>query len=382
MITVLGTGYFSVAQCVALAELGHEVVGVDVDVAKIEQLSAGCLPFYEPDLQPLLVDHLGTGTVRFSSNPAALEAADVHFVCVGTPHSNTGPADRSSVHAAFGELVGHLRPGSTVVGRSTVPVGTAAQLQRKLSPIGARLVLQPEFSREGKALHDCLHPDRLVFGATDRAGINVALGIHDALIARGTPVIVTDFATAELAMGANSFVATRLVVGFTVEFFGAVDEVNLRRRERTVQLARRACGGTLAGRRIGVLGPAVKPETEGVGDAPASGVVAKLCEAGVRVRAYDPHAVPRAKEGSPEVDYVESPRDACVAADAVLVLSDWPEFDRLDSAGLRTVVGAASVVDARGALDADQWRASGWKVHRLGERYELDDPPDGIRQET
>src|SRR4051812_9414460 len=232
-LSVVGTGYLGAVHAACMAELGHEVVAVDVDAEKIAALSEGRAPFFEPGLPELLERALGTGRLRFTTDYSEVADCDVHFVCVGTPQrKGENAADLTYVDAAFGELAKHLSGSALVVGKSTVPVGTAARLQQLLVDSapggdGVELAWNPEFLREGFAVQDTLHPDRLVYGVSDggegTAGARaVALldEVYATTIAAGTPRIVTDFATAELVKAAaNSFLATK------ISFINAMSEV-------------------------------------------------------------------------------------------------------------------------------------------------------------
>src|SRR4051812_25496591 len=220
-LSVIGTGYLGAVHAAAMVELGHSVVAVDVDERKIAQLAAGQAPFYEPGLPELLARTLATGRLRFTTDYADAADADVHFVCVGTPQRpGENAADLRYVDGAFEELAKHLHRSTLVVGKSTVPVGTAARLNEMLrskAPAGADVTLawNPEFLREGFAVDDTLHPDRLVYGIEDGERGQRAKGLLDevyaATIADGTPVVATDFATAELVKtAANSFLATKI----------------------------------------------------------------------------------------------------------------------------------------------------------------------------
>ncbi|MCA5893971.1 UDP-glucose/GDP-mannose dehydrogenase family protein [Isoptericola sp. NEAU-Y5] len=224
-VSVLGCGYLGAVHAAALARLGHDVVGVDVDADRVAALSAGRAPFYEPDLAPSLAEGLSAGRLRFTTDPAGAAGCDVHFLCVGTPQRpGSGEADLRHLDEAVAALEPVLRPGDVVAGKSTVPVGTAARIADRLGPAGARLVWNPEFLREGHAVADTLRPDRLVYGvAPGAAGADAAARLDEVygpLLAAGVPRVVTDRATAELAkVAANGFLATK------ISFMNAMAEV-------------------------------------------------------------------------------------------------------------------------------------------------------------
>lgn len=224
-MSVIGCGYLGAVHAAAMASLGHDVIGIDVDERKVAALAAGAPPFFEPGLAALLAEGLRSGRLRFASDMAAAAGADVHFLAVGTPQSASGPAaDLRFIDAAIDALLPHLRPGAVVAGKSTVPVGTAARLGPRIEEAGATLVWNPEFLREGWAVHDTLTPDRLVVGADatpdGAAAVDVLRHVYAAAIDEGTPFLVTDLATAELVKGAaNAFLATK------ISFINAMAEV-------------------------------------------------------------------------------------------------------------------------------------------------------------
>ncbi|MCK9795366.1 UDP-glucose/GDP-mannose dehydrogenase family protein [Isoptericola sp. 4D.3] len=224
-MSVLGCGYLGAVHAAALARLGHDVVGVDVDADRVAALSAGRAPFYEPDLARLLAEGRAAGRLRFTTDPAGAAGCDVHFLCVGTPQrAGGGEADLRHLDEAVSALAPVLRPGDVVAGKSTVPVGTAARVADRLAPTGATLVWNPEFLREGHAVADTLRPDRLVYGVpSGPAGSDAAARLDEVygpLLAAGVPRVVTDRATAELAkVAANAFLATK------ISFMNAMAEV-------------------------------------------------------------------------------------------------------------------------------------------------------------
>jgi UDPglucose 6-dehydrogenase len=435
-ISVLGTGYLGAVHAACMADLGHTVVGVDVDPAKVEALSAGRAPLYEPGLDELLQRQLASGRLSFTTDPAAVADADVHFVCVGTPQrEGEYAADTSYVHAAVDALAPHLRQDALVVGKSTVPVGTARALLARLqkaAPDGGsvRLAWNPEFLREGFAIEDTVAPDRFVYGVDgEQAGKDVALldEVYAVPLAAGTTRLVTDYATAELVkVAANAFLATKISfinamsevceaagadvvqlaealghderigrrflgagVGFgggclpkdirafmaragelgadqALTFLREVDAINLRRRARMVDLTREACGGTLLGKRVAVLGAAFKPNSDDVRDSPALDVAQAVRAAGGRVTVHDPKAVPNARRTRPDLDYADTAQEACAGADVVLHLTEWQEYREIDPAALREVVARPVVIDGRNALDPVRWREAGWTYRALG----------------
>ncbi|MEP6480576.1 MAG: UDP-glucose/GDP-mannose dehydrogenase family protein [Rhodoglobus sp.] len=429
-ISVIGCGYLGAVHAACMAELGHDVIGIDIDESKIAALAAGRPPFYEPGLPELLESSIASGRLRFTTDIAAAGGAAVHFVAVGTPQQKDSyAADLSWVDAAFEALLPQLAPGDLVVGKSTVPVGTAARLADLVEQSGARLAWNPEFLREGFAVKDTLAPDRLVYGVRpgDKESVDALDAVYATAIAAATPRVVTDFATAELVkVAANAFLATKIsfinamaevaeVTGADVTqladaighdarigrrflnaglgfgggclpkdirafmaraeelgvdqalgFLREVDSINLRRRERMVDLAREVCGGSVEGKRIAVLGLAFKPDSDDVRDSPALDVAARLAELGAVVRATDPQAIETSRRLRPALHYVATAAEAAIDADAVLLLTEWGDYRALDPEALGAVVGNRAIVDGRNCLDADTWRAAGWTYRALG----------------
>ena len=432
-ISVIGCGYLGAVHAASMADLGHEVVGIDVDEAKIAELSAGRAPFFEPGLPEVLTSATASGRLRFTTDLAAAEGADVHFVAVGTPQSADGDAaDLRFVDAAFTALLDHVKPGDVLVGKSTVPVGTATRLAALVAERAPEVTLtwNPEFLREGFAVQDTVSPDRLVYGVPSGPAGERAAGILDEVyakaVAAGTPVIVTDYATAELVkVAANAFLATKISfinamaeiaevtgadvtqladaighdarigrrflnagVGFgggclpkdiraftararelgrgeAVEFLAEVDKINLRRRDRVVELVREEAR-ELAGLRVAVLGLAFKPHSDDIRDSPALDVAVRLADAGAIVTATDPEAIPNSRRRAPQLGYAETAEEAAAGADIVVLITEWPEFRGLDPVALGEIVGEKRVIDGRNVLDPASWRAAGWSYRGLG----------------
>jgi UDPglucose 6-dehydrogenase len=395
---------------------------------KIESLQRGQVPFFEPGLPDLLQKHVASGALRFTTSFDAVADADLHFVCVGTPQrKGEFAADLTFVHAAFDAVVAKIRPGAVVVGKSTVPVGTARPLAAQVRRAEGHLVWNPEFLREGLAVDDTLHPDRIVLGLDRGAGLSAMKNAYAPILDAGTPLLVTDYATAELVkVAANSFLATKISfinamaeicevtgadvtqladaighderigrkflnagLGFgggclpkdirafmaragelgvdqAVAFLKNVDEINMRRRQRMVDLAREMCGGSLAGRRVAVLGAAFKPDSDDIRDSPALDVAYAVQRAGAAVWVYDPEAMANAKDTHPTLAYAPSAIDACRDADVVLHLTEWQEFRDLEPEALNEVVRERNVLDGRGTLDQAKWRGAGWRMRTLG----------------
>ncbi|MDJ0312326.1 UDP-glucose/GDP-mannose dehydrogenase family protein [Arthrobacter sp. H35-D1] len=431
-ISVIGCGYLGAVHAACMADLGHQVVGIDIDAAKISALSDGHAPFYEPDMPEMLAKGLDSGRLKFTTDVSAAADCQVHFLAVGTPQrKNENAADLHFVDSAVDSLIPHLRPGSVVVGKSTVPVGTAARLTERIHADSPETVLiwNPEFLREGYAVADTLAPDRLVYGlqaGTEDSAL-VLDELYSAALGTGTPRIITDFATAELVkVAANAFLATKISfinamaevcevagadvvqladaighdsrigrrflnagLGFgggclpkdirafmaragelgadqALTFLREVDSINMRRRSRTIDLAREVCGGSLLGKRIAVLGLAFKPNSDDVRDSPALSVAAQLQLQGASVVATDPKAVANSAKRFPELVFADSLEEAVKGADLIMLLTEWQEYVDVAPHELAALVSSPVIVDGRNCLDPDKWRAAGWTYRALG----------------
>jgi UDPglucose 6-dehydrogenase len=432
-VTVIGTGYLGLTHAVCMADLGHDVLAVDVDEEKITKAGRGEVPFFEPGLEPLLRKNLDAGRLRFTMSFAEIGGfGEVHFLCVGTPESDGGHADLSFVRAAAAALAPHLTAASLIVGKSTVPVGTARQVLdqvRALAPAGQAVDLawNPEFLREGFAVQDSLAPDRIVLGVTSDRAQTLMRRVYATPLEAGIPLLVTDLETAELVkVAANAFLATKIsfinamaevceksgadviplaealgydarigrrflspglgygggclpkdVRGFrataqalgvssVVDLLTTVDTINAGRRDRVVELARETAGGTLAGKRVAVLGVAFKPNSDDVRDSPSLGICDRLAAEGAIVSVHDPVAMPNAAKKQPGLTYAPSVSEAAEGAELVLHLTEWSDYRAIDPAALARVVARPVIIDARCCLDADLWRAAGWSVRILG----------------
>ncbi len=430
-MSVIGTGYLGAVHAACMAHLGHEVVAYDTDASKIAALSGGTSPFYEPGFDELLAAVLATGRLRFTQSvQEAVSGASVHFVCVGTPQlAGSDAANIEYVDSAFRAVAANADCAGLVVGKSTVPVGTAQRLAAEVAKTSSDLEVawNPEFLREGKAIEDTLQPDRLVFGVTSEYAEKTLQEVYGALLDGGTPYLTADLPTSELVkVAANAFLATKISfinamaevceivdadvtvlsqalgyddrigkrflnagLGFgggclpkdirafmaragelgadpALTFLREVDSINMRRRTRMVELTTKACGGTLLGANIAVLGAAFKPESDDVRDSPALNVAGMLQLNGAAVNVYDPKAMDNSRRVFPTLNYSTSVLEACDRADSVLVLTEWQEFLDLDPEQLAATVRVKVIVDGRNCLDVAKWQAAGWRVHALG----------------
>ncbi|WP_083317089.1 MULTISPECIES: UDP-glucose/GDP-mannose dehydrogenase family protein [unclassified Corynebacterium] len=434
-MTVIGTGYLGATHAACMAELGHEVLGVDVDQEKIDQLKAGKVPFYEPGLPEVLERNMAAGRLDFTTSyEEAAAFGNVHFIGVGTPQQRGSyAADTRYVEAVIDSLVPHLEGAHVIFGKSTVPVGTAAALQERANNLAApgttvEIAWNPEFLREGYAVKDTIEPDRIVLGTRpeDSQAEAIAREVYATPLSNDTPFILTDLQTAELVkVSANAFLATKIsfinavsevceIVGADVtkladaigyddrigrKFLGAglgfgggclpkdirafmaragelgadqaltflreVDAVNMRRRERVVDIARAELG-SLIGRRITVLGAAFKPNSDDVRDSPALAVAGQLSLAGAAVRVFDPEAMDNARRVFPTLDYADTLEDALAGAELVILATEWKQFKEMDPVASAKLVEQPLLIDGRNVLDVPTWQQAGWTMRALG----------------
>lgn len=430
-ISVIGTGYLGATHAACMAELGLDVIGIDTDDKKIAALSVGELPFYEPDLPELLQKHIKGGKLKFTTNFNEIADCDVHFICVGTPQMKDGlAADLSYVKSAFAAVAKVAKPGSLLVGKSTVPVGTAQALAATL-PANLELAWNPEFLREGFAVEDTLRPNRLVIGVTSDRAEELLKEVYAQNLKENTPWVRADLPTAELVkVAANSFLATKISfinamaevceaaggdvtvlakaigydprignrflqagIGFgggclpkdirafmaraeelgaspALEFLREIDSINLRARQRVIDLVRTELSGSnnmdLKSFKIAVLGAAFKPDSDDVRDSPALDIAAQIHAAGADVVVHDPKAIEPAKKRFPNLKFAEKIEDCVQGADLILHLTEWKVYRELDPNSLKQLVKQTKILDGRNALDRDKWRQAGWQFHALG----------------
>jgi UDPglucose 6-dehydrogenase len=433
-LSVIGCGYLGAVHAASMAELGHDVVGIDVDPGKVQALAAGKAPFFEPGLADILDSALRTGRLRFSTDVADAHGSRVHFIAVGTPQARGGgAADLTYVNASVEGLTPHLSEGDLVVGKSTVPVGTAARLAERIaaSGTGALLAWNPEFLREGYAVKDTIAPDRLVFGLPGGDGRERAKQLLDEVyvtaLSNGTPLVETDYATAELVkVSANAFLATKISfinamaeiaevvdadvtaladaigydtrigrqflnagIGFgggclpkdiraftaraeelgrgqSVAFLKEIDAINLRRRQRMVDMVVESLGGQVFKKKVAVLGLAFKPDSDDVRDSPALDVAVQMNGHGPHVDATDPAANPNSIRLHPQLGFATATEDALHGAEAVVLVTEWKEYRDLDPVDVGDLVRERLMIDGRNVLDPERWRSAGWTYRGMG----------------
>jgi len=429
-LSVIGTGYLGATHAACMASLGFEVIGFDTENIKIDLLSKGKVPFYEPDLEELLAEQIKAGRLRFTKDIAELADVDVHFICVGTPQVKGGnAADLTYVNSALESIARIVKPGGLVVGKSTVPVGTATRLRNRLIELNpnADLAWNPEFLREGFAVEDTLRPNRLVVGVTNDNSEKILKEVYAINLKENTPWVRADLPTAELVkVAANSFLATKISfinamaeiceaaggdvtilakaigydprigsrflqagIGFgggclpkdirafmaraeelgakqAVEFLKEVDAINLRARQRIIELVRRDLSEDLVGKKVAILGAAFKPDSDDVRDSPALDIAAQIQAAGAIVTVHDPKAIANAQKRFPALKFAEGINNTLKDADIVLHLTEWKIYRDINPGQVKSLVKTAIMIDGRNALDRDAWRAAGWKFRALG----------------
>ncbi|NCZ81137.1 MAG: UDP-glucose/GDP-mannose dehydrogenase family protein, partial [Actinobacteria bacterium] len=368
-LSVIGTGYLGATHAACMASLGFEVIGFDTEASKIDLLSKGKVPFYEPELEELLSDQIKSGRLTFTNKVADLADADVHFICVGTPQIKNGnAADLTYVNSALESIAKYVKPGGLVVGKSTVPVGTATKLRNRLLELNpkADLAWNPEFLREGFAVEDTLRPNRLVVGVENDSAEQLLKEVYATNLKDKTPWVRADLPTAELVkVAANSFLATKISfinamaeiceaaggdvtvlakaigydprigsrflqagIGFgggclpkdirafmaraeelgasqAVEFLKEIDAINLRARQRIIELVRKDLSDDLQGKKVAILGAAFKPDSDDVRDSPALDIAAQIQAAGAIVTVHDPKAIANAQKRFPALNFAD-----------------------------------------------------------------------------
>ena len=429
-LSVIGTGYLGATHAACMASLGFEVIGFDIEASKIDLLSKGKVPFYEPELEELLSEQIKSGRLTFTNNIADLAAADVHFICVGTPQVKNGnAADLTYVNSALESIAKFVKPGGLVVGKSTVPVGTATKLRNRLLELNpkADLAWNPEFLREGFAVEDTLRPNRLVVGVVNDSAEQILKEVYANNLKEKTPWVRADLPTSELVkVAANSFLATKISfinamaeiceaaggdvtvlakaigydprigsrflqagIGFgggclpkdirafmaraeelgasqAVEFLKEIDAINLRARQRIIELVRKDLADDLRGKKVAILGAAFKPDSDDVRDSPALDIAAQIQAAGAVVTVHDPKAIANAQKRFPALNFADDVNATLKDAEIVLHLTEWKIYREIDPVKVKSIVKNPIVIDGRNALDRDLWQSAGWKFRALG----------------
>lgn len=417
-VAVIGVGYVGLTTAVCLAHLGNRVVAVDVDAAKVEQMASGVPPILEEGLPSLMEEGIASGRLRFTTDSAeAVSGADFVFLCVPTPQGADGAADLRFVKQASGQIAAHLRPGAVVVTKSTVPVGSAGVVVAAVGREDISVVSNPEFLREGEAVHDWLHPDRVVIGSEDRASAERLAELYEPL---GAPVIITDPASSEtIKYACNAFLAakvsfvneianlcaavgadsvdvirgmsydrrigadhlapgpgwggscfpkdTRALVriaedhGYDFALLREVIEANETQFDVVADEVQKIAGGDLVGVTVAAWGLTFKAGTDDLRDSPAVSVLRRLAGRGAKIRAFDP-TLPEAGNGhlkDLDLTLCDDLYEACAEASVLVILTEWPDFRKADLAKVAQVMANPAVVDTRNMLDRNEARAAG-----------------------
>lgn len=418
-IAVIGTGYVGLTTGACFSALGHDVVCADIDEDKVERLSRGEIPILEAGLEEIVREGIDSGRLRFVLGAAAA-AADCEFayLCVPTPQGEDGSADLSYIETAARQIAPVLPSESVVVNKSTVPVGSTRVVERALARDDVAVVSNPEFLREGSAVHDFMNPDRIVIGADDQSA---AIKVASLYLGVSAPLIVTDPASAEtIKYAANSFLATKISfinavaaiceavgadindvalgigydtrigseflkpgpgfggscfpkdtramvkiaeeAGYDFHLLKGVIKVNDEQYARTAEKAIELMGGDVDGKQVAAWGLTFKARTDDLRESPSLEVLGRLAARGAKVRAYDP-AVSRQLDG---IEVVTDPYEACDGADVLLVLTEWDEFKWLDLDQVRDRMATAAVVDARNLLDRSALQRRGFTFRGVG----------------
>jgi UDPglucose 6-dehydrogenase len=429
-IAMIGTGYVGLVSGACFADFGHRVTCVDNDSAKIDGLNAGVMPIWEPGLDALVETNAERGRLTFTTDlPSAVAEAEAVFIAVGTPaRRGDGHADLSFVYEAVRELAKVIKPGTVVVTKSTVPVGTGDEIARILREEGVSdvsVASNPEFLREGAAIADFKHPDRIVVGAEDDRAQDVLRDIYRPLFLNRAPILITGRRTAELTKyAANAFLAVKIsFINEIADLCEAVDadvqdvargigldnrigpkflhagpgyggscfpkdtlallqtadeagvdqrivrttvEVNDHRKESMVERVSNALGGDVAGKRVAVLGLAFKPNTDDMREAPAIPLVKALVERGATVSAFDPVAREQAEKILSGIEFADDAYAAADGADVLVIVTEWDEFRALDLDRVAGSLAGKTLVDLRNVYDPAEAEEAGLRYHGIG----------------
>ncbi len=430
-VTMIGAGYVGLVSGACFADFGHEVVCVDKDEEKIRKLEDGVMPIYEPGLESLVAENVKAGRLSFSLDLAASTPdADAVFIAVGTPsRRGDGFADLTYVYQAAEEIAKVIKGYTVIVTKSTVPVGTGAEVEaiinRTRPDAEFSVVSNPEFLREGAAINDFKRPDRVIVGVEDEQSIAVMRELYRPLYLNETPVVFTNRSTSELIKyAANAFLATKITfinemadicekVGANVQevargigldgriggkflhagpgyggscfpkdtlalvktaqtydaptkIVEAVVDINDRRKRRMADRVVAACGGSIDGKTIAVLGLTFKPNTDDMRDSPSLDIIPALQAQGAKIAAFDPAGMDEAAGLLTDVDYKEGPYQTLEGADAVVIITEWDEFRALDVERVKSLMKTPVMVDLRNIYGATEMIASGVDYHSIG----------------
>lgn len=427
-ITVIGTGYVGLVSGVCFAEFGFNVTCVDIDLNKVESLKRGEVPIYEPGLDKLMKKNIGAGRLSFSSSTKeSVKDADIVFIAVGTPSQADGSANLSYVYAAVEELADSINTDAVLVIKSTVPVGTTKSVKEFLENKGIKIdvAFNPEFLKEGAAIDDFMHPDRVILGVESEKAKKVLSQVYRPLYVFNVPLVFTNLETAELSKySSNAFLAmkvtfineianlceacgadvndvalamgldkrigdqflqagpgyggscfpkdTAALADFAKKFGVKMDLVeetissNERRRSRMVEKILNACDNDVKGKKISILGVTFKANTDDMRDSPSIEIVQALKDSGADIKIYDPSFSDQAKKIFADANWSQNAYDCCNGADVVLILTDWAEFRALNLKELRKRVNYPLLIDLRNIYSVDEVMISGFYYCSVG----------------
>jgi UDPglucose 6-dehydrogenase len=429
-VVMIGTGYVGLVSGACFADFGHDVICVDRDAGKIASLNQGDMPIYEPGLADLVAANRQQGRLAFTTDLAAVRNADAVFIAVGTPsRRGDGHADLSFVYAAARQLAPLLSGTTVIVTKSTVPIGTGDEVERivrELRPdIAVPVVSNPEFLREGAAIQDFKHPDRIVVGTDDERAREILSNLYRPLYLNASPILFTDRRTAEMIKyAANSFLATKITFinevadlceqvgadvqqvargigldnrigskflhagpgyggscfpkdavaliktaqdhGTSLRIVETVVSVNDQRKRAMARKVTTALGGSIRGKTVAVLGLTFKPNTDDMREAPSIALVTALQDLGAEVRAYDPAGMEQAKPLMPDIAYCDSPYSAAEGAHALVLVTEWEQFRALDFGRLKTIMASAVFIDLKNVYQAADIAELGFVYESVG----------------
>lgn len=426
-ILVVGAGHVGLVTGACLADLGNSVICMDDDNEKIEGLRKGIMPFYEPELEEIVQRNVKVNRLSFTTRvEEGVKQAEIIFICVGTPQRPGGESDLSYVETASKRIAAAMDGYKVIVEKSTVPVRTGGWVKRTIElnnsgKMDFDVVSNPEFLREGKAIYDFMHPDRIVIGAESERAANMMIELYKPLNA---PLIVTNIETAELIKHAsNVFLALKISyinaiasicekvgadvvkvaegmgydrrigrefldagvgyggyclpkdlaafikiaeeVGYDFELLKAIQRINEGQQDLIVKKIKNALWN-LNNKTIAILGLSFKPDTDDMREAPSIGIVAKLQEEGAKIRAYDPQAMEVAKKILPDITYCDTPYQAVEDSDALIIITEWDEFKNLDLVKIKKLLKQPVIIDGRNIFDPSRMKELGFSYHGVG----------------
>jgi len=431
-ITFVGTGYVGLVGGAGISEFGHQVTCADIDQNKIERLKAGEIPIYEPGLESLVKQNVAKGRLHFSHDvPKSIQNADIIFVAVGTPQRSNGEANLSAIESVAKTIGENLNGYKIICTKSTVPIGTGKRIEEIIRSVNPNVdfdyVSNPEFLREGAAVKDFLHPDRVVIGTRTQNAIKVMGEVYRPLYINETPIISTTVETAEMIKyAANAFLSLKIsyineianlceAVGADVQDVAramgldgrisakflhpgpgyggscfpkdthalaatgqknrsplltveAAIKTNASQKVRMVDKLKRLMGGSFKGKTVAVLGLAFKPQTDDVREAASIVIVSNLAESGATVQAYDPIAMDNFKNHFPNIQYFDSWQDAVKNADACILLTEWNEFRSMDLNKLKDLMKTPVLLDTKNIISIQELESRGFTYDNIGRK--------------